>query len=71
MKDNTFMELANLCLSNNSDVSKDKIIERLTQIYKTKYVSENQTELAIEQFLIFCFVSKKLLYHFCQIYPVL
>ena len=54
MKDNTFMELANLCLPNNSDVSKDKIIERLTQIYKTKYVSENQTELAIEQFLIFC-----------------
>lgn len=54
MKDNTFMELANLCLPNNSDVSKDIIKERLTQIYKTKYVSENQTELAIDQFLIFC-----------------
>lgn len=54
MKDNTFMELANLCLPNNSDVSKDIIKERLTQIYKTKYVSENQTELAIEQFLVFC-----------------
>ncbi len=54
MKDNTFMELANLCLPNNSDVSKDIIKERLTQIYKTKYVSENQTELAVDQFLIFC-----------------
>ena len=54
MKDNTFMELANLCLPNNSDVSKVIIKERLTQIYKTKYVSENQTELAIDQFLIFC-----------------
>ncbi|MEY8391232.1 hypothetical protein D3Z36_04665 [Lachnospiraceae bacterium] len=54
MKDNTFMELANLCLPNNSDVSKDIIKEKLTQIYKTKYVSENQTELAIDQFLIFC-----------------
>lgn len=54
MKDNTFMELANLCLPNNSDVNKEIIKERLTQIYKTKYVSENQTELAIDQFLIFC-----------------
>ncbi len=54
MKDNTFMELANLCLPNNSDVSKDTIKTKLTQIYKTKYVSENQTELAIDQFLIFC-----------------
>lgn len=54
MKDNTFMELANLCLPNNSDVNKDVIIERLTQIYKTKYISENQTEDAIEQFLVFC-----------------
>ena len=55
MKENTFMELANLCLPNNSDVNKEVIKERLTQIYKTKYVSENQTEAAIEQFLIFCF----------------
>lgn len=54
MKDNTFMELANLCLPNNSNVSKDIIKERLTQIYKTKYNSENQTELAIEEFLKFC-----------------
>lgn len=54
MKDNTFMELANLCLPNNSDVSKDIIKEKLTNIYRTKYVSENQTELAIDQFLIFC-----------------
>lgn len=54
MKDNTFMELANLCLPNNSDVSKNVIKEKLTHIYKTKYVSENQTELAIDQFLIFC-----------------
>lgn len=54
MKDNTFMELANLCLPNNSDVNKEVIKERLTQIYKTKYVSENQTEAAIDQFLVFC-----------------
>ncbi len=54
MKDNTFMELANLCLPNNSDVSKNIIKEKLIDIYKTKYVSENQTELAIEQFLVFC-----------------
>ena len=54
MKDNTFMELANLCLPNNSDVSKDIIKETLTRIYKTKYVSENQTESAVDQFLVFC-----------------
>lgn len=54
MKDNTFMELANLCLPNNSDVNKDIIKEKLTTIYRTKYVSENQTESAIDQFLIFC-----------------
>lgn len=54
MKDNTFMELANMCLPNNNDVSKETIKEQLTAIYKTKYVSENETELAIEQFLQFC-----------------
>lgn len=54
MKDNTFMELANLCLPNNRDVNKQVIKETLTRIYKTKYVSENETELAIDQFLIFC-----------------
>jgi len=54
MKDNTFMELANLGLPNNSEINKERIKDRLTKIYKTKYVSENQTEMAIEQFLIFC-----------------
>ena len=54
MKDNTFMELANLCLPNNSDVKGEKIKEVLTKIYKAKYVSENETELAVEQFLQFC-----------------
>jgi predicted protein tyrosine phosphatase len=54
MKDNTFMELANLCLPNNSEVDKNTIKERLVEIYKMKYVSENETETAIEQFLIFC-----------------
>ena len=54
MKDNTFMELSNLCLPNNSDVSKDAIIECLTNVYRRKYESENRTEQAIEQFLIFC-----------------
>ena len=54
MKDNTFMELANMCLPNNNDVRKDEIKEKLTEIYKTKYVSENETQLAIDQFLQFC-----------------
>ncbi len=54
MKDNTFMELANLGLPNNSDISKEEIKSILTEIYKNKYVSENQTEQAIEQFLTFC-----------------
>jgi len=54
MKDNTFMELSNMCLPNNSDVQKGEIKEKLTQIYKGKYVSENETELAIDQFLQFC-----------------
>lgn len=54
MKDNTFMELANLCLPNNSDVHKDVIKEHLIKVYKTKYMSENQTDNAIENFLTFC-----------------
>lgn len=35
-------------------INKQVIKETLTRIYKTKYVSENETELAIDQFLIFC-----------------
>jgi hypothetical protein len=54
MKDYTFMELARLCMPNNKDVAKDKIIGRLTEVYKGKYVSENETYLAINQFLLFC-----------------
>lgn len=54
MKDNTFMELASLCVPNNSQVDKETIKSRLLEVYKQKYVSENQAEQAIEDFLVFC-----------------
>lgn len=54
MKDNTFMELADLCFPNNSPVSKSIIIEKLLSVYKTKYNNEVDTENAIEEFLRFC-----------------
>lgn len=54
MKDNTFMELSNLCLPNNSDVHKDVVKAKLLEIYKNKYVSECETEQAIDDFLAFC-----------------
>lgn len=54
MKENTFAELANLCLPNNHEVHKNEIISRLTAIYKAKYKSENEAQYAIEDFLRFC-----------------
>lgn len=54
MKDNTFTELSNLCLPNNSDVHKDVIKAKLLEIYKNKYASECETEQAIDDFLAFC-----------------
>lgn len=54
LKENTFTELANLCLPNNKEVNGDEIKATLTQTYKTMYISENQTENAVDQFLLFC-----------------
>lgn len=54
MKDNTFIELANLCYPNNKDVDKEKIKERLVFIYTTKFGTEAKTENVIEEFLSFC-----------------
>ena len=54
LKENTFTELANLCLPNNKEVNGDEIKATLTQTYKTMYISENQTENAVDHFLLFC-----------------
>ncbi|MBO5211829.1 MAG: NACHT domain-containing protein [Clostridia bacterium] len=54
MKDNTFMELADLCYPNNNAVDKDTISETLLTIYKSKFKSEIEAENAIEEFLKFC-----------------
>ena len=54
MKDNTFMELANMCFPNNSDIGKNEIIEMLCKVYRGKYPSEMEAENAAEQFLYFC-----------------
>ena len=54
MKDNTFMELANMCFPNNTAVDKDKIKDELINIYKTKYICVADTENAVDEFLNFC-----------------
>lgn len=54
MKDNTFIELAQMCFPNNSDIGKDEIITKLCQIYKSKYSSESETEVAANEFIDFC-----------------
>lgn len=54
MKDNTFMELANMCFPNNTDVDKEKIKEKLCYDYRTKFGNEVETEIAIDEFLAFC-----------------
>jgi hypothetical protein len=54
MKDNTFIELSNLTFPNNMDVSKKKIKDHLTEIYKNKYGNEVSADNAIDEFLNFC-----------------
>lgn len=54
MKENTFIELANLAFPNNMEVSKEEIKEHLIPIYKLKYGDEAKADNAIEEFLIFC-----------------
>ena len=54
MKDNTFMELADMCFPNNTPVDKKIILEKLLKIYKSKYDNEVSTENAIEEFIKFC-----------------
>lgn len=54
MKDNTFMELAQMCFPNNSDIGKDEIVDMLCRTYRRKYNSDAETELAAEHFLKFC-----------------
>ncbi len=54
MKDNTFIELAKLCMPNNSNVDKLDIINRLVEVYKTKYGCEADAENAVDEFLKFC-----------------
>lgn len=54
MKDNTFIELARLCMPNNSNVDKIDIKNRLVSIYKSKYGCEVDADNAIEEFLKFC-----------------
>lgn len=54
MKDNTFIELANLCFPNNTDISKEKIKERLVSIYTPKFGNAAKAENVIDEFLLFC-----------------
>lgn len=54
MKDNTFIELSQMGLPNNSNIDKNDIKDRLLQVYKAKYGSEAETENAIDEFLKFC-----------------
>lgn len=54
MKDNTFIELANLCYPNNTDIEKNKIKNKLIKIYTPKFGNEANAENAIEEFLNFC-----------------
>lgn len=54
MKDNTFIELAQMGMPNNSNIDRENIKERLLQVYKSKYGSEAEAENAIDEFLKFC-----------------
>lgn len=54
MKDYTFIELAEMCYPNNTDVDKTVIKDKLVNTYKSKYGTEVDTENAIEEFLKFC-----------------
>ena len=54
MKDNTFIELAQMCYPNNKDIDKNEIMTKFCKTYSGKYNSEVETERAVEQFLVFC-----------------
>lgn len=54
MKDSTFIKLAVLAAPNNSDIERSLIEETLIKQYRTKYVDEATTEMAIKEFLEFC-----------------
>ncbi len=54
MKDSTFIKLAVLAAPNNSDVERALIEETLIKQYRTKYIDEATTEVAIKEFLEFC-----------------
>lgn len=54
MKDNTFIELSQMGMPNNSNIDREDIKERLLQVYKSKYGSEAEAENAIDEFLKFC-----------------
>jgi hypothetical protein len=54
MKDNTFIELANLCYPNNTNIDKSLIKNKLISIYTPKFGNEANAENAIEEFLSFC-----------------
>ena len=54
MKNNTFIELSQMGMPNNSNIDREDIKERLLQVYKSKYDSEAETENAIDEFLKFC-----------------
>ena len=54
MKDNTFIELAQMGFPNNKDIPKNKIIDNFCKIYSRKYSSEVEAERAVENFLDFC-----------------
>ena len=54
MKENTFIELAQMCFPNNSDIGKEEIVSMLCKIYSKKYKSEVETEKAALDFLNFC-----------------
>lgn len=54
MKDNTFIELSQMGMPNNSNIDKENIKRKLLQVYKSKYDNEAETENAIDEFLRFC-----------------
>ena len=54
IKDNTFIELSLLCFPNNKEVSRQLIIEKLTDVYKRTFKDEATLYNAISEFLEFC-----------------
>jgi len=54
MKDSTFIKLAVLAAPNNRDIERSLIENTLVKQYRTKYIDEATTEIAIKEFLEFC-----------------